>query len=440
MSKNVPTLFDASDEIPDYLRDEESNIAPKQTVPTLSFEGKVWTISVGGEKTKLMKRDADGDEAPLAVFRGVILGYAKNRGRTLYEGNYDPDNPGMPLCWSDDGVHPADNVADPQSDRCATCQFAQKGSKDTDNGKKVAKCSQHLLVAVVPATQLDFPPLRMKLPITSIYDKESPELANMGWRAFDQYIDTFRQHNVPSTVVVVTKMRFDPNVTYPKVLFSSDRYLKKEEHAIVSPIAKSEAVANLLANRFQSSGEETRALPGAEKQKALPAPKKKAKMEDEEDEDDKLIQPKVKAKKPPVDEDEEELPKAKAKKPPVDEDEEDELPAAKPKKAKAVIIDEDEEEMPAPKKAKKAPPPDEDEEEELPVKKPAKATKKAVDEDEEDEPPAAPAKKKAAPAASAAAKGGSAAKLDSLLGEWGDEEDEAPAKKKKRTRDEEDED
>ena len=455
----VPDLFEQMGKsgIPDYLADEESNIAPKMSVPSLSYEGKVWTISLNGEKTKLMKKDADGDEVPLGVFRGVILDYAKHRGRTMYEGNYDPGNVSMPLCWSDDGIAPHENVLDPPSDRCATCPNAVKGSgRSADKTKKVAACSQHLMAVVVPATKLDFAPLRMKLAITSVYDKESPEMAAAGWHAFDQYIDKFRANNVPSTAIVVTKMRFDPNVTYPKVMFASDRWLTPEEREVVRPISKSEAVKNLLANRFTPNGADGVAgsptpLPGRSKAKALPAPKPPL-----EDEDDAEVIPptRTKAAKPrpvaeDVEEDEDEMPAAKPKKAKaVVLDDDDEPPVTKPKKAKAVVEEEDEDEDPPPKKTKpKRPPVEEDdvEDDEPPAKKPAKASRKAADEEDEDDTPLPPAKKKAASAPAAApakVKKPDTAELDNLLGEWGTDpdEDEKPKKGKKSRPAEDDDD
>jgi hypothetical protein len=71
---------------------EGTNIKPRTTVPSLSPEGKVWTISIDGTKTKMQRRNSDGDLEPLATMKVVILDYAKNRGRQYYEGDYDPNN------------------------------------------------------------------------------------------------------------------------------------------------------------------------------------------------------------------------------------------------------------------------------------------------------------------------------------------------------------
>jgi hypothetical protein len=50
-----------------------SNIDDRAKVPSLSPQGKTWTISVDGNKTKLM-RNLDGDLVPVNVLRVVVLG------------------------------------------------------------------------------------------------------------------------------------------------------------------------------------------------------------------------------------------------------------------------------------------------------------------------------------------------------------------------------
>jgi hypothetical protein len=147
------------------------------TVPSLSPQGKVWTISIDGQKTKLEKRDTDGEVVPVTVMKVVILDYAKRRGRTFYEGAYDPDKESAPICWSDDGITPDATVPTSKRPRPASsatpARKAAKGSKVTDQGKAIAACSQHRMLAVVPANKLDFAPLRLKIAITSDWDKQS---------------------------------------------------------------------------------------------------------------------------------------------------------------------------------------------------------------------------------------------------------------------------
>ena len=261
---NELTIFDqGKSALPAHvvkLFQEESNITERVTVPTLSYEGKVWTIGLDGNKTRLMRKNAEGDEEPVSVMRVVILDYAKQRGRTYYEGAYDPAKIASPTCWSDDGVKPAATLQAPQSAKCDGCPMSVKGSKITEQGKGISACSQHRMVAVVPASakpdadRLSFSALRMKLAITSLWDKTSDDLVKENWRAFDNYTDFMRANGVQHTAALVTKMRFDPNVAYPKVIFSPDRWLSEEELAVIAPRLKGDDIPALLAGTWTPAG------------------------------------------------------------------------------------------------------------------------------------------------------------------------------------------
>lgn len=233
---NDLTLFGANGDnpLPTYLNDpdiEENIKARGANIPTLSFEGKVWSVTMNGEKKQLMRKNAEGDDEPVSVMRVVVVGAAPSRGRAYYEGTYDPTKVGRPLCWSHDGQRPAADVEQPRGTTCKECPMAAKGSRVTDQGKTAVACSQHRLIAVVPALpgDVEYPVLRMKLAITSDYDANSTALAAERWFAWQQYQDFLRNHKVTHTAKVVTKMRFDPNVAYPKILFSPDRLVTQEE-------------------------------------------------------------------------------------------------------------------------------------------------------------------------------------------------------------------
>lgn len=267
------------------------------TVPSLSPQGKVWTISLEGQKTKLEKRDNDGEVVPVGVFKGVILEFAQRRGRAYYEGAYDPDKESAPLCWSADGIEPNANAPQLQAKKCADCPKAVKGSKVTEQGKAVTACSQHRMLALVPAAKLDFTPLRLKIAITSDFDKQSTGAAantQQGWFAFQQYRDYLVSVGVKHTAEVVTKMKFDANAAYPKILFAADRWLTPEELATVGPLTKDPAVLALLSDTWTPAGpdgvktEETSsedAIPQTAPQAATQA----AATADEDDGDDVIM-------------------------------------------------------------------------------------------------------------------------------------------------------
>lgn len=303
MSQSL-TLFNKG-QMPAHLRtafEGESNIRERQTVPTLSYEGKVWQVVLNGERTKIMRRNAEGDEEPTQTMRVVILAVAERRGRTFYEGAYDPSKPGVPVCWSDDGVTPHAQVTEPKSSKCDTCPLSAKGSKVTEQGKAVTACSQHLMIAVVPHNNLEHPPLRLKLAITSVWDKQSPDMEKQGWFAFDNYRDFLRANSVTHTAALVTKMRFDPNVAFPKVMFSPDRWLEDHETDVVKPLVKAPEVLSLLGGTWTPAGAD-----GTKVEDAL-KPAARAAMPAEEEEEAVEVAPvkappkatKPKAKSAPV--------------------------------------------------------------------------------------------------------------------------------------------
>jgi hypothetical protein len=328
MTKALAIFDTPRSQLPSHVADffkEESNIAERNTVPSLSYEGKVWTVSINGQKTKLMKRDENGDETAVPVMRVVILDYNKKKGRTYYEGAYDPAKPGTPLCWSEDGVTPNQRAQAPQASSCATCPWSVKGSKTTEQGKQVTACSQHRMIAVVPANNLDAPPLRMKLALTSLWDINSPDQQAAGWYAFDNYLDLLRTKGVPHSAGLVTKMKFDPNTAYPKVLFSADRWLEDDEMVKVREMTRSQEVKNLLGGTFTPDGVNgtkmiTTTAVEVKKEPVKPQVVNAVAVDDEDDIPDFLSVKPAKAAKPVV----------------IDMDDEDEVVVAKPKKAKVI--------------------------------------------------------------------------------------------------------
>ena len=275
MATNALSIFNpqagAPAHIANFFEDAGGNIAPRTTVPSLSPEGKNWTLALNGEKTKLQRRNADGDLEPLAVMKVVVLDYAKQRGRAYYEGDYDPNKVSAPICWSDDGVAPdaslpgpfaAGTEIEPGSSRkisaaCANCPMAVKGSKVDRSGKAMVACSQHRMLAVVPDPAMglkDIPPLRLKIAITSDWDKDSPQEEQQGWFAFSRYADFLNSKGVKHTAALVTKMKFDVNAAFPKIFFSAERYLEPHELAVIAPLTKSDDVKKLLGGTWTPAG------------------------------------------------------------------------------------------------------------------------------------------------------------------------------------------
>jgi hypothetical protein len=253
--------------------EDTPNLAPRDTVPSLTYAGKTWTVSVKGEKTPLMRVNEDGDEEPLPIMRVVILDFNANRGRNYYKQGFDPDKPMKPDCWSDDAKKASSQITEPPFEgwtgKCDGCPMSIKGSKVTDAGKDVTACQLHRMVAVVPISKkaIFHSPLRMRLAITSLYDKDNPQ-EQQGWYAFDNYIAYLRKmRSGGHTASMVTKMKFDNAVNYPKVLFSQDRWVTAEEMEPIAALVKSEEVKDLLSAKWTSNGSD-----GTRTEEPAPAP------------------------------------------------------------------------------------------------------------------------------------------------------------------------
>ncbi len=240
--------------MPAYLADAlgelGSNIADRMNVPSLSYEGKTWTIVKDGNKTKLQAKNSDGDMVPVPVMRVVLLGYNPDRGRAFYEGAYNPAASAAPKCWSADGKAPDPSVKEKQAALCANCPQSVKGSRVQDGEERIA-CSSHRMIAIAPAFDLSADPLRLKIAVTSDYDKD---IVEHGWYAFRQYTDWLKSRGVSHTGLVVTKIKFDPNTAYPKLLFALDRLLTPEEIMTIKTTLENPKVKELLAEKWTAAG------------------------------------------------------------------------------------------------------------------------------------------------------------------------------------------
>jgi hypothetical protein len=190
------TLFTNSSVVPDHilaLQDEATNIASRDSAPSLTFRGKVWRMVAEDEETILVK---DGD--PIASVEVVVLDQATGRGRAYYEGQYKEGENRAPTCASTDGVRPDSDIRTPQASSCSACPRAAKGSSSTGKG---AACSSFKNLAVCAGDVLSpqAAPLRLRLAQTSVWDANNSAEEAKGWYAYDQYISQLRARGVTST-------------------------------------------------------------------------------------------------------------------------------------------------------------------------------------------------------------------------------------------------
>lgn len=228
---------------------EESNIGGAVSLPTLSFRGKAWRISVDDQETLLTNKEGE----PSTTVSVVVLDQVKARSRVYYEGQYVQGENKAPRCSSIDGVKPDAVVQNPCAATCASCPNSVKGSKITAAGKATTLCGTTKRLAVVPSSKLDFKALLLRLPQTSMWDKNNKENEAKGWYAWDQYMDFLKSRGVTHTATVVTKIKFDHRMEYPKLLFSATHWVDGTALADLKARAYSDEVKDLLLGKNANS-------------------------------------------------------------------------------------------------------------------------------------------------------------------------------------------
>jgi hypothetical protein len=254
-------------------------------------------ISIKGGVFRLMssgKEVAAIDERYLDV---VIVNAAPKVSRTFYMAAYDGDKVSAPDCWSADGVTPAADANNRQSDKCDTCPQNIQGS---GNGNSRA-CRYSQRMAVVLANDIEGDVLQLTLPATSIFGKEDGE--NRPLQAYARWLSA--QNVDPSEVV--TRMKFDTKSEAPKLFFKPMRWLTDDEFPIVKKqgesddavkaitmtVAKQDGVVSKPVEETIGGKRPAKAAPVAQDEDdepPAPAPKaKKAKPVAEDDGDEPVV-------------------------------------------------------------------------------------------------------------------------------------------------------
>jgi hypothetical protein len=231
--------------------------------PHLSIKGKVWTV-VRGRDDKQVVMNEDGD--PRSSIEVVIIKANPHISKVYYTGGYVEGSDAKPACYSNDGIAPAPDAAEPQSKKCAICPHNQWGSKITENGSKIKACTDSRRLAVAPAGDLKDPML-LRIPAASL-------------KPLGEYGEMFARKGVPYQAAV-TKVRFDPEAASPRLLFKFERFLDAEDAAVVREMMEAPVVGNIVGDGPVAVPSED--APAIE---AKPAAKqaKPAKVEEDEDE------------------------------------------------------------------------------------------------------------------------------------------------------------
>ena len=206
--------------------------------PVLSYKGKTWAVNEGDNRTILTR--PDDEDTPASYIDVVIVKANRNLSKVYYPNGYEEGTNLKPVCYSNDGIAPAQDAQDPQAPKCLGCPHNMWGSRITDNGSKGKACADSRRVCLVPVGELNRPML-LRIPACSLNDLSA-------------YAELLQRRKVPYAAVV-TRIGFDKEVAYPKLTFKTLRLLKQDEIMQIKELLTKDIVDQILGVPRQTSAE-----------------------------------------------------------------------------------------------------------------------------------------------------------------------------------------
>lgn len=183
-----------------------------EALPRISIKASRFRIVENGEETVL----------PVTHLDVVVVGANPRLSKTYYDKPWDPDDVGAPKCKSLSGIAPDDDSEEKQNDLCATCPHNAWGSKTGPQGQKLKACTDLKRIAVVSPDDLEGP----------IYLLQVTPSAIKGLNAYQKGLSS--RGIAPE--VVKTRLTFDVEASFPKLVFGLGGFLDEEQIAKVDEI------------------------------------------------------------------------------------------------------------------------------------------------------------------------------------------------------------
>lgn len=199
----------------------------QESFAVISYRGGKWRIRYRGEET-ILKEDN------LEI---VLVKAAKAVSKLYYEGGYNPSiERRKPDCWSSNSVNPDKEVPKPVSKACASCPNNVIGSH-TVGTKRMKACTDNRRLAVVPMG--DIPnelygggPMMLRVPAGSL----------SGLKGYGDKLNAFKYVYFG----VGTRISFDQEAEYPKLVFGAIRPLNDNEAKAILLLRDDERVHRIL--------------------------------------------------------------------------------------------------------------------------------------------------------------------------------------------------
>lgn len=198
--------------VQDVIAKRIANVAQTTSAPTnkrISTKGGVFTLP-GGETNK-------------GPIHSVVVDFIRQN--NYYTAAYNPNELAPPDCFAIgrniNEMQPSANAKNPQSDGlCKDCAHNKFGS--ATNGGKGKACTNNLNLALLPEE----------------FDESSDLLlirvAPTGLTSWDKHVRALASKNL-DPIQIVTEIGFNPDVSYPTLLFKADAPVASDKLSSLAP-------------------------------------------------------------------------------------------------------------------------------------------------------------------------------------------------------------
>lgn len=205
----------------------------RDAFPVLSIKGKVFRARISGAETPFIDPNT---RQPIAYLDVVMVNASRTLAKSYYIKGFTDGDMNAPDCWSLDSIRPDPSVANKVNPICTTCPMNAFGSRITEGGKQAKACQDARRVAVVMPHQLqDQSPMVLMLRV--------PQSSLKNLKAYAQLLE--RHGFEPGGCV--TRMAFDYQEAFPKLLFNFVAPLNDAQYQRVVEMAEGDLVTGMLS-------------------------------------------------------------------------------------------------------------------------------------------------------------------------------------------------
>ena len=200
--------------------------------PVLSIKGKVFRHRANGQETPFIDPQT---RQPFPFLDVVLVNASRTLSKAYYIRGFSDGDANPPDCWSLDAIRPDPSVAQKVHPTCQDCPMNAFGSRVTEGGKMAKACQDARRIAVTLPGWLSAgarDPMMLRIPQSSLKQL----------KAYAQLLERYGFE--PNGCV--TRLSFDYQEAYPKLLFNFVSPLTDQEYAQVDALAQSQAVTGML--------------------------------------------------------------------------------------------------------------------------------------------------------------------------------------------------